>query len=83
MPIPSATLRTAWLEEGELLREAHRPAGVCGVLIHGWLGLSCSLDTAWDLAQALPGAELFAPNDSGHLGSMSNANASCMSTEAS
>ena len=61
----------AWLEEGELLREAHRLAGIPGVLIHGRLDLSCPLDTAWDLARAWPDAELFAPMDSGHLGSLS------------
>ncbi len=61
----------AWLEEGELLREAHRMAGIPGVLIHGRLDLSCPLDTAWELARAWPDAELFAPTDSGHLGSTS------------
>ena len=61
----------AWLEEGELLREAHRLAGIPGVLIHGRLDLSCPLDTAWELARAWPDAELFAPNDSGHLASPS------------
>ena len=61
----------AWLEEGELLREAHRLAGIPGVLIHGRLDLSCPLDTAWELARAWPDAELFAPNDSGHLASQS------------
>jgi len=61
----------AWLEEGELLREAHRLVGIPGVLIHGRLDLSCPLDTAWDLARAWPDAESFAPMDSGHLGSMS------------
>ena len=61
----------AWLEEGELLREAHRLAGIPGVLIHGRLDLSCPLDTAWELARAWPDAELFAPNASGHLASPS------------
>jgi proline iminopeptidase len=41
------------------------------VLIHGRLDMSCPLDTAWELARAWPVAELFAPKDSGHLGSMS------------
>ena len=61
----------AWLEEGALLREAHRLAGIPGVLIHGRLDMSCPQDTAWELARAWPDAELFAPNDSGHLGSLS------------
>jgi proline iminopeptidase len=58
----------AWLEEGVLLREAGRLAGIPGVLIHGRLDLSCPLDTAWELAHAWPGAELAAPRDSGHQG---------------
>lgn len=61
----------AWLEEGALLRDAGRLAGIPGVLIHGRLDLSCPLDTAWELAQAWPDAELFAPRDAGHLGSAS------------
>ena len=61
----------AWLEEGVLLREAHRLAGIPGVLVHGRLDLGCPLDTAWQLAEAWPDAELFAPTDSGHLGSAS------------
>lgn len=59
----------AWLEEGALLRDAGRLAGIPGVLIHGRLDLSCPLDTAWELARAWPDAELFAPADSGHQGS--------------
>jgi proline iminopeptidase len=59
----------AWLEEGALLRDAGRLAGIPGVLIHGRLDLSCPLDTAWELARAWPGAQLYAPADSGHMGS--------------
>ncbi|MEV4111656.1 alpha/beta hydrolase [Nonomuraea sp. NPDC049695] len=59
----------AWLEEGVLLREAGRLAGIPGVLIHGRLDLSCPLDTAWELAKAWPGAKLVVVDDSGHTGS--------------
>ncbi len=59
----------AWLEEGALLRDAGRLAGVPGVLIHGRLDLSGPLDTAWELARAWPDAELIALRDSGHQGS--------------
>ncbi len=59
----------AWLEEGALIRDAGRLAGIRGVLIHGRLDFSCPLDTAWELARAWPDAELIAPADSGHLGS--------------
>jgi proline iminopeptidase len=59
----------AWLEEGALLRDAGRLAGIPGVLIHGRLDLSGPLDTAWELARAWPDAELIAVTDSGHTGS--------------
>ena len=41
-----------------LLREAHRLAGIPGVLTHGRLDMSGPVDTAWQLARAWPGAEL-------------------------
>jgi proline iminopeptidase len=59
----------AWLEEGALLRDAGRLAGIPGVLVHGRLDLSAPLDTAWELARAWPDAELVAVTDSGHTGS--------------
>lgn len=59
----------AWLEDGILLREAGRLAGIPGVLIHGRLDWSCPVDTAWELARAWPDADLVAPRDSGHQAS--------------
>jgi proline iminopeptidase len=59
----------AWLEEGALLRDAGRLAGIPGVLIHGRLDLGGPLVTAWELARAWPGAELHVVEDSGHTGS--------------
>jgi proline iminopeptidase len=59
----------AWLEEGELLRQAHRLTGIPGVIIHGRLDLGSPVGTAWELAQAWPDAELVVVGDSGHTGS--------------
>ena len=59
----------AWLEEGALLRDAGRLAGIPGVLIHGRLDLSAPVDTAWELARAWPDAELIVLDDSGHQAS--------------
>ncbi|MFI7636708.1 prolyl aminopeptidase [Nonomuraea sp. NPDC049400] len=59
----------AWLEEGVLLREAGRLAGIPGVLIHGRLDMGCPLETAWELAKAWPDAKLVVVDDSGHTGS--------------
>jgi proline iminopeptidase len=58
-----------WLDDGQLLRDAHRLRGIPGILIHGRLDLSGPLLTAWELAQAWPDAELMVVEDSGHTGS--------------
>jgi proline iminopeptidase len=65
----------AWLEEGILLRDAHKLAGIPGVLIHGRLDLGCPLENAWQLAQAWPDARLVVVEDSGHTGSSTMAKA--------
>jgi proline iminopeptidase len=59
----------AWLEEGALLRDASRLAGIPGVLIHGRLDLGSPLETAWELARAWPDARLVVVDDAGHTGS--------------
>ncbi|MCZ4096750.1 prolyl aminopeptidase [Streptomyces sp. H39-C1] len=59
----------AWLEEGQLIRDAGRLADIPGVLIHGRLDMSGPLDTAWELSRAWPGSELIVIDDSGHKGS--------------
>jgi proline iminopeptidase len=59
----------AWLEDGQLLRNAGMLKGIPGVLIHGRLDLSGPLLTAIELAEAWPGAVLEVIEDSGHTGS--------------
>jgi proline iminopeptidase len=59
----------AWLEDGELIRNAGRLAGIPGVLLHGRHDLGSPVGTAWELAQAWPGSELVVVSDSGHTGS--------------
>jgi len=58
-----------WLPEGAVIRDAGRLAGIPGVLIHGRLDLSCPVTTAWELAEAWPGAELLVDDHSGHRAS--------------
>ena len=58
----------AWLEEGALLRDADRLAGIPGVLVHGRLDMGGPLHTAWELARVWPDAELIAIRESGHTG---------------
>jgi proline iminopeptidase len=58
-----------FIEDGAVIRDAGRLAGIPGVLIHGRLDLSCPATTAWELARAWPGAELLIDDHSGHRGS--------------
>jgi proline iminopeptidase len=59
----------AFLEDGVVLRDAARLAGIPGVLFHGRLDLGAPLQIAWDVARAWPDAELIVVDDSGHTGS--------------
>jgi proline iminopeptidase len=56
----------AWRADGELLRNVTRIAHLPATLIHGRLDLSSPPDTAWELAQAWPAAELHIVADAGH-----------------
>lgn len=56
----------AWLEDGALLRDAGRLAGIPGVLVHGRIDPSGPLDIAWLLSQAWSGSELVVIDDAGH-----------------
>lgn len=55
----------AWLEDSQLLRDAHRLAGVPGALIHGRLDMG-GLETPYLLHQAWPGSELQVVEDASH-----------------
>jgi proline iminopeptidase len=56
----------AFLEDGALLRDAGRLAGIPGVVVHGRMDLSSPLDVAWHLSKAWPGSELIVIDDAGH-----------------
>jgi proline iminopeptidase len=56
----------AWLENGSLLQNAGKLAGIPGALVHGRLDISGPPDIAWHLAQAWPDAELHLIDDAGH-----------------
>jgi proline iminopeptidase len=56
----------AWLEDGILLREAGRLAGIPAVLVHGRLDVSGPSDIAWHLAQAWAGCDLILVDEAGH-----------------
>jgi proline iminopeptidase len=56
----------AFREDGVLMRDAGRLAGIPGVLIHGRLDLSSPLDIPWQLSRAWPGSRLIVVDDAGH-----------------
>jgi proline iminopeptidase len=55
-----------FLEEGQLLRDASRLAGIPGVMINGRFDISGPPDTAWQLAKRWPDAELVLTDNAGH-----------------
>jgi proline iminopeptidase len=59
----------AFLEDGVLIREAGKLAGIPGILVHGRSDLGGPVITPWELARAWPDAELIVVEDSGHTGS--------------
>jgi len=48
----------AWLDDGVLLRDAGKLAGIPGVLVQGRLDLEAPLVTAWELSKAWPQSRL-------------------------
>ena len=60
-----------FLDDGVVLREAHRLAGIPGILVHGRADLGGPVIIAWELARAWPDAELVVVEGSGHTGSTS------------
>jgi proline iminopeptidase len=58
--------RHAFLDDGELVRNAEALRGIPGVLVHGQLDLGSPLVTAWRMARAWPDAELKVISGAGH-----------------
>jgi proline iminopeptidase len=55
-----------FLEDGALLRDAGKLAGIPGVMVHGRMDISGPPDVAWRLAQVWPDAELVLIGEEGH-----------------
>lgn len=56
----------AWLEDGQLLRDAHRLADIPGVIVHGRYDMPCPARYAWALHKAWPKAEFHLIEGAGH-----------------
>ena len=59
----------SWLDEGVVIREAGRLAGVPGFMVQGALDLGNLIGTPWLLADAWPGSELTLVDAAPHSGS--------------
>ncbi|MDP3525901.1 MAG: prolyl aminopeptidase [Hoeflea sp.] len=55
-----------WLEEGQLLGNAGRLAGIDGVIVHGRYDMPCPARIAWQLHKAWPRAEFHLIEGAGH-----------------
>jgi proline iminopeptidase len=58
-----------FLEDGILIRDAVKLAGIPAILIHGRADIGAPVLAPWELARSWPGAELIVIEDSGHTGS--------------
>jgi proline iminopeptidase len=57
-----------FLEDGQLLRDASRLAGIPGTLVHGRLDLSSPVDVPWHLHRHWPDSELVIVDEGRHSG---------------
>ena len=55
-----------WLEEGQLLRDAHKLRGIPGLIVHGRYDMPCPARYAWQLHKGWPDAEFFLIEGAGH-----------------
>ena len=56
----------AWLDEGQLVRDAHRLHGIAGTIVHGRYDMPCPLRYAWALHKAWPEAAFHLVEGAGH-----------------
>ncbi|MDO1581658.1 prolyl aminopeptidase [Rhizobium oryzicola] len=59
-------MNAGWLEEGQLLRDAHKLQGIPGVIVHGRYDMPCPLKYAWALSKRWTDAELKIVEGAGH-----------------
>ncbi|NEI69865.1 prolyl aminopeptidase [Rhizobium lusitanum] len=59
-------VNAGWLEEGQLLRDAHKLKDTPGVIVHGRYDMPCPAKYAWALHKAWPKAEFHLIEGAGH-----------------
>jgi proline iminopeptidase len=59
-------VHAGWLEEGQLIRDAHKLKGIPGVIVHGRYDMPCPAKYAWALHKAWPDADFHLIEGAGH-----------------
>lgn len=59
-------VHAGWLEDGQLLRDAHKLKDIPGVIIHGRYDMPCPAKYAWQLHKAWPKADFHLIEGAGH-----------------
>lgn len=59
-------VNAGWLEEGQLLRDAHKLKGIPGVIVHGRYDMPCPAKYAWLLHKEWPDADFHLIEGAGH-----------------
>jgi proline iminopeptidase len=59
-------VHAGWLEEGQLIRDAHRLSGIPGTIVHGRYDMPCPAKYAWMLHKAWPEADFHLIEGAGH-----------------
>jgi proline iminopeptidase len=59
-------VHAGWLEEGQILRDAHKLKDIPGAIIHGRYDMPCPAKYAWQLHKAWPRADFHLIEGAGH-----------------
>ena len=59
-------VHAGWLEEGQLIRNAHKLAAIAGVIVQSRYDMATPAKTAWDLHRAWPQADFHLVGAAGH-----------------
>ncbi len=62
-------VNNSFLEENQILRDAHKLNDIPAVIVHGRYDMVCPIESAWELHKAWPQAELKIIADAGHSAS--------------
>ncbi len=59
-------VNAGWMDEGQLIRDAHRLKDIPGAIVHGRYDMPCPAKYAWQLHKAWPRAEFHLIEGAGH-----------------